>query len=118
MINTGRGAGISRRHPESNYAAPRRSPAQAVWLVGLCRAAKPLIIRGRWLAGLVCPFLNPVRELDAGDDKNHRDHDLDGIGENPEVTGKIVGNHVSLRIRYSTTNVPTIPASLWPGTLQ
>src|SRR5918998_754146 len=115
MINSGRGAGISRRHPESNYAALRRSPAQAVWLVGLCRAAEPLVIRRRRLACSVRPFLDRIREVDAGDDKNHRDHDLDGIGENPEVTGKIVGNHVSLRIRYSTTNVPTIPAALCPG---
>ena len=38
--------------------------------------------------------------------------DLDRVGENPEVEGKVVRKHLSLRIRYLTINVPTIPASL------
>ena len=38
--------------------------------------------------------------------------DLDRVGENPEVAGKVVRKHLSLRIRYLTINVPTMPASL------
>src|SRR5215204_108847 len=97
---------------------PRRSPAQAVWLIGLCRATETLVIRGRRLTGPVRPFLDRIGEVDSAKDHDHRDHYLNRIGEDPEIAGKIVGKHVSLRIRYSTISVPTIPASLWPGTLQ
>ena len=52
------------------------------------------------------------------DDHDDGDHDFNRIGENPKIFGEIIRNHVLLRLTYSAINVPTMPASLCPGTLQ